>query len=151
MSVILETDTDRAAEDTVIRRLVALLPDGARSIKAPRLSFLDYLIEQDGEISLAVEVKTRKQTPEDIMRYGGLMLKERKLLELQQIATLMNVPTFIAFGFEHGLGAIMVAEPAKITDLQAQTPPPRRNYRGLACDEDPVVYLDWTAHLRRVL
>lgn len=151
MSAILETEKDRAAEETVINRLMRLLPDNARSIKAPRLSFLDYLIEQNGEVTAAIEIKTRKQRPEDIRRYGGLMLKERKLLELQQIASLMNVPTYIAFAFEAGFGDVLMAEPAKITNLEAVTPPPRRNYRGLACDLDPVVYLDWDTHLRKVL
>jgi hypothetical protein len=151
MGAVLETDRDRAAEGRVIARMVEALPFDAVALKAPRMSFLDYLIACDGEIRMAVEVKTRKQAPDEIRRYGGLMLKERKLLELQQISSLMQVRTYIAFAFSDGEGEVMVAEPALITGLQAVPPPPRRNYRGLACDEDPVVYLDWDSHLRRIL
>lgn len=149
MSAILETERDRVIEERVMQRILEDRDD-LKALRLPRLSILDYLLSRDGEIAGAVEIKARKESMKEIMGYGGLMLKERKLIELQQFTEQMRVPTVVAFAFDGGEGPILFAEPAKISGLKAVTPPRRRNYRGLTCDEDPIVYLDWEKHLRRI-
>lgn len=148
MNVILETDNDRALEDRVIAWLAGTFK--AVPLRAPQLSFIDAFFAREGVLVAAMEIKTRKEPMEKVQAYGGLMLKERKLLELQALQRLMRLPTFIVFAFRNGLGEILLANVEHVHGLEAVVPPPRRNYRGLACDEDPVVYLDWDRHLSRV-
>lgn len=145
-----ETQLDQEAEERTMRRLLALMPYGTTQVRAPELSFVDRFMVQDGRLRAAIEVKTRKQTDTEVRAYGGLMLKHRKLLELQHIADLMQIPTYVVYAFSSGHGAIYTADVTTLTNLQPQEPPRRRNYRGLACDLEEVVYLDWANHLRMV-
>jgi hypothetical protein len=147
----LETHTDEQAETLVIERLLPHFPEHSQAVKSPKKAFVDYFLAQHGEIKLALEIKTRKQTPEQIKQYGGLMLKHRKLLELQTFATLMHMPVYLVYGFEKGFGQILTGNVSNMTGLTPYDPPPRNNYRGLACDLEQVVYLDWDQHLRRVM
>lgn len=149
MTPILETDRDREIERRVIERILEDRDD-LTPLRLPRLAFCDYLISGNGEIVGAVEIKSRKETSEQVRKYGGLMLKERKFLELREFTRTLYIPSIVAFAFSNGEGDIYFAEPTKIGYLEAVTPPPRRNYRGLPCDDEPVVYLDWDKHLRRV-
>lgn len=151
MGVVLETDRDRSLEQFVIDRMVRDLDIAARPIRLPRMAACDFFLDYGGEIRVALEIKTRKETVERIQGYGGLMLKHRKLTEMQDLARILSVRAFVVFAFEDGTGPIFSVEPAKIHDVTPVTPPPRRNFRGLACDDEPVVYLDWQRHLERVL
>jgi hypothetical protein len=147
----LETTTDEQAETLVIERLLPHFPEHSQAVKSPKKAFVDYLVVQDNHLKLALEIKTRKQKPEEIKQYGGLMLKHRKLLELQQLSDLMKIPVFMVYGFEKGFGAILTGNVNNMTGLTPYDPPPRHNYRGLACDLEQVVYLDWDQHLRQVM
>lgn len=149
--VILETDSDRRLERRTIERILTICEDGSTAVQLPPLSAVDYMIVSKGRITNAVEIKTRKESVEQIRAYGGLMLKHRKLLELQRITELMQVPVMVAFAFDNAEGQIHCAYPQLITDVEPQIPPRRRNYRGLACDEEPVVYLDWKRHVWRLM
>lgn len=149
--VILETDTDRSVETATIRRILTIATTGSIAIRLPALSAVDYALIRDGIVTAMIEIKTRKESVEHISGYGGLMLKHRKVVELQNLGTYLQVPVIVAFAFDNGTGPILICDPSTLTDVEPMPPPRRRNYRGLACDEEPVVYLDWTRHLRRVL
>lgn len=151
MSPRLETNADRQLEQATMDRLLAGSTHGATAVQLPELSAVDYVTMRDGKITTAVEIKTRKETVEQIRGYGGLMLKHRKLLELQTIGTLLRVPVVVAFAFENDTGPIYLAYPERLNGHEPQQPPRRRNYRGLACDEEPVIYLDWDKDLWRAL
>lgn len=146
----LETDLDRFAEDQTMRRLLPLFSPHAIQVRAPDLSAVDRFVVVNGRLRAALEIKTRKETAEQVRNYGGLMLKHRKLTELRQLAALLNVPVRVVFAFESGVGDLYAANPATIDDAEPVTPPRRRNYRGLACDEEPVVFLDWQHHLQPI-
>lgn len=147
--IVLETDTDRGLERTAIDRIIASVPPGVHAIPLPPMSAIDYMLARD-TITAGIEIKTRKETVEQVRGYGGLMLKHRKLVEMQQIATLLRAPCYVAFCFENARGPILILDVSTVTDPTPHTPPPRRNFRGLACDEEPVVYLDWDLDLRRI-
>lgn len=149
--MILETDRDRSVEEFVMERMMRDLDIHARAIRLPRMAACDFLLDFGSEIRTAIEIKTRKEPMETIQGYGGLMLKHRKLTEMQALGRMLALDVVIIFAFENGTGPILEAQPGKIHDVEPVTPPPRRNYRGLACDEEPVVYLDWARHLRRLL
>jgi hypothetical protein len=149
--VILETETDKQAEQITIERLTKVLPQPVSIYPLPALSRVDYFIGRHDSLTAAIEVKNRKQDAKYVRQYGGLMLKHRKIDELRQLSQMLQLPVYLVFGFGGGYGEIHLAEPDNLTHLQPQTPPTRRNYRGLACDNEPVVYLDWATDLRRVV
>jgi hypothetical protein len=151
MNVVLETERDRTVEEFVMQRMVGELKIEARPIRLPRMAACDFFLDYGDEIRVGLEIKTRKESMEKIKGYGGLMLKHRKLLELQDLSRMLTISTAVIFAFEDGTGPILMAEPPHIHDAEPVTPPPRRNFRGLPCDEEPVVYLDWDRHLKRVL
>ena len=149
--IILETDADRSLERRTIDRLMITMWYESRPVQMPPLSAIDYIIEVDGRARVGIEIKTRKESVDQIRSYGGLMLKHRKLVELQTIGNLLQLPIECVFAFDNAEGQIHIAYPDQLTGLEPQAPPRRRNYRGLACDEEPVVYLDWKTHLWRVM
>lgn len=151
MNVVLETDKDRDVEGFVMERMIRDLDIHAKAIRLPRMSACDFFLDYGNLIRVGLEIKTRKESVQTIQGYGGLMLKHRKLTEMQALARMLAMDILIAFAFENGTGPIMIADPSKIHDVQPVTPPARRNFRGLACDDEPVVYLDWSRHLQRVL
>jgi hypothetical protein len=151
VGVILETDADRSLEKATIERILTIASEGTFAIQLPPLSAVDYLLVKDHTATHALEIKTRKESAAQVRGYGGLMLKHRKVLELQQIKNLMQVFTIVVFAFENARGEIYICDVATITGLEPQAPPRRRNYRGLACDEEPVVFLEWDTHVRRVM
>jgi hypothetical protein len=148
--VILETERDRIIEQRVMTRLLTCFTAEVRAVRLPRMSACDFLIEQNETITMGLEIKSRKETDDKIRSYGGLMLKHRKLAEMQQVAEILQIRVAVIFAFGDGEGTIYACDPVKVTDVQPTVPPPRRNFRGLACDEEPVVYLDWNKHLMRV-
>ncbi len=148
--IILETEADRTAEKLTVTRFANLLPYPTVVHRLPDLSRVDYFLSHQTEIKAAAEIKTRKQTRQQIQQYGGLMMKHRKIIELNQLADQLDLPVWLIIGFDNGRGEIHAAQPRLLTDLAPCTPPTRRNYRGLACDDEPVVYLDWTKDLKRV-
>ena len=150
MGVILETDNDRSLEKVTIKRILEISSYGTTAIQLPPLSAVDYLLVKEEKVTHGIEIKTRKESVEQIRGYGGLMLKHRKVLELQQIKNLMQIYAVCVFSFENAKGPIYICDVATITGLEPQTPPRRRNFRGLACDDEPVVFLDWDTHLRRI-
>jgi hypothetical protein len=151
MGVRLETEADMILELRTIERLLTRASDKTTAQRLPPMSAVDFILVREGNATGLIEVKTRKETVERIKSYGGLMLKHKKLTELQTLANLMNIPTFVVFSFENAEGALLVCDPVKITDRQPVAPPVRRNFRGLACDDDPVIFLDWEKDLQRWL
>lgn len=149
--VILETDTDRGLERRTIERILSIAQPGTKALQMPALSAVDYLLLRDDTATMALEIKTRKESVEQIRSYGGLMLKHRKAVELQTIGTLTQLQVLCVFAFDNAEGPILICDPSTLTDLEPAPPPRRRNYRGLACDEELVLYLDWDRHLMRVL
>lgn len=140
---ILQTTLDAQLELRAITRLCEIYEYD--SIKMPDLSAIDYLISQDGKLLAGVEIKTRKESPEQIKQYGNLILKWRKYQELKSISELMQIPTFVLFAFNNAEGqlALLNIETLRKTQPEPEDPPRRKNYRGLACDEEPVIYFDW--------
>ncbi len=151
MPIVLETDADRDVEQYVMQRIITELGMDARPIRLPRMSALDFFLDDGDVMRAGIEIKTRKESMKTIQGYGGLMLKHRKLLEMQQLAQVLCMPIFIAFAFQNGRGSVLLAEPMKIIDVEPLAPPVRRNFRGLACDNEPVIYLDWSRHLMRII
>lgn len=140
----LETELDQKLERRAIERLTHCYDYTA--IKLPDLSPMDYLIADGPEIIAGVEIKTRKESPEQIRQYGKLILKWRKYQELHVLGELLNIPTYVLFAFENSEGqlSMLKIETLAQTNPKPQDPPVRRNYRGLACDEEPVIYFDWS-------
>jgi hypothetical protein len=151
MGVRLETSNDMVLEARTIERLLTIASEGTYVARLPSMSAVDFILINSGNATTLIEVKTRKETLEQIKSYGGLMLKHKKLIELQTLSALMNITTYVVFAFENAEGALLVCDPTKITDPKPVAPPVRRNFRGLACDDDPVIFLDWEKDLRRVL
>ena len=139
----LETELDQQLERRAMNRLTRWYDYNA--IKLPELSAMDYLIADGQNIIAGIEIKTRKETPEQIREYGNLILKWRKYQELHAIGELMNIPTYVLFAFENSEGelAMLHIPTLALTNPIPEDPPIRRNFRGLACDEEPVIYFDW--------
>lgn len=151
MGVILETDADRALENRTMQRILDASESAATAVKLPALSAIDYLVAVEGVVVAGIEIKTRKETMEKIQSYGGLMLKHRKITELNSLGEFLQAPMIVAFAFENGEGPVLFAGTKQLETLEPVAPPPRRNYRGLACDDEPVVFLDWDKHLLRYI
>lgn len=149
-NVVLETELDRAVEKYVLDRLLPLHDHGVEYVKTPDMSACDYFVKH-GRLVELVEIKTRKETAYAVRKYGGLILKQRKAQEMATLGRLLNVPATVVFAFGNGRGAIYQIDSSKALDLVAETPPVRRNYRGLACDEEPVYFLDWDKDLELLL
>ena len=145
MNVVLETSLDRDREELTIMRLVH--KTGAQAHRLPPFSVADYAITADNVVKSFVELKIRKETEQQARSYGGVMFKHKKLQALQQLNALTNTPVIIVFAFENGVGTICGAAASKIPDYTPETPPRRRNYRGLPTDEEQVIFLDWEKDL----
>jgi len=139
----LETELDQKLERRAIERFTRWYDYNA--IKLPELSAMDYLIADGENIIAGIEIKTRKETPEQIKEYGKLILKWRKYQELDAIGELLNIPTYVLFAFENSEGelALLHIPTLALCNPKPEDPPVRRNFRGLACDEEPVIYFDW--------
>jgi hypothetical protein len=145
VSVVLQTEKDRIVEERAMNRIIAARGE-CWSVRFPEFSLVDYLIggPDDHTVALALlEIKARKESASQVRSYGGLMLKHRKVKELADIEESLKTPVFAVFPFEDGFGDIYFARPSDLLHKKPKDPPIRRNYRGLACDEEPVVYLDW--------
>ena len=139
--IVLETLKDKSLERRAIGRFTSLTTTEA--IEMPRMSAVDYFIKDFGEEAAGLEVKTRKETPAIVKGYGGLILKNRKYLELKQIGELLNTPMFVLFAFENSEGELLLLNVNSITNPEPRDPPVRKNYRGLATDEELVLFIDW--------
>lgn len=138
---ILQTEQDAKLELRAIERFCEAFD--YCSVKMPDLSAIDYFIQFEGNLVAGIEIKTRKESPEQIKQYGKLILKWRKYQELKQISELTQLPTYVLFAFENAEGQLALLDIRHLTDPQPETPPVRRNFRRLACDEEPVIYFDW--------
>jgi len=140
---VLQTDLDAQLELRAITRLQQWYD--YTFIKLPEMSAMDYLMASGTEMVAGIEIKTRKETPEQIKEYGKLILKWRKYEELLLISKLLNLPTYVLFAFENAEGELSMLniDTLRKTDPQPAQPPIRKNYRGLATDEEPVIYFDW--------
>lgn len=147
VNVTLETERDRMLEQAFMNRFMARLPEDTANHRMPQYSIVDYVITRAGEVRYFLELKIRKETVEQVKTYGGLMLKQRKVLELHQFSEAVKADVWVVFAFANGSGDVLVAQPRHLLNLPPEDPPRRRNYRGLATDEEPVVYLDWSQHL----
>lgn len=149
MNVTLETEWDRHYEEKFMRRYMSNLPDDMRYFRMPQFSVVDFVITRAYEVRYMLELKIRKETLEKVQSYGGLMLKHRKIVELNTLQEAAKTEIWIVFAFNNGEGEVLAAKPNNLLDLPLEAPPRRRNYRGLATDEEPVCYLDWDTHLTR--
>lgn len=138
---ILQTNLDAELELRAIQRLCSEY--NYYPVKMPDLSAIDYFVSFEGNLVAGIEIKTRKESPEQIKRYGKLILKWRKYQELKQISELTQLPTYVLFAFDNAEGQLALLDIRHLKDPKPETPPVRRNYRGLACDEEPVIYFDW--------
>lgn len=149
MNVILETEWDRHYEEAFMRRFMSAAPTDHRCYRMPKFSIVDYVITRGDSVRSMLELKIRKEPMEQVKGYGGLMLKHRKITELAALAESAKTEIWVVFAFNKGTGDVLAAKPHQLTDLPLEQPPRRRNYRGLATDEEPVCYLDWDRHLTR--
>jgi hypothetical protein len=146
---ILETPADRLLQYKTIYRLEEIYPQFT-FIEMPERALMDYLVVYECRATMFLEIKTRKESMAQIKNYGGLMLKQRKIAEALNLATALQVQSYFLWTFEDGDGTIVRANAKDLIKLEGHEPPRRRNYRGLACDSEPVVYLDWDRHLEIV-
>lgn len=145
---ILQTELDARLELRAIQRFSELFD--YCPVKMPDLSAIDYFVSFEGNLVAGIEIKTRKESPEQIKQYGKLILKWRKYQELKQISELTQLPTYVLFAFGNAEGELALLPISNLSDTNPipETPPVRRNYRGLPCDEEPVIYFDWDLLLR---
>jgi hypothetical protein len=146
---ILETADDRMLQYKTINRLESIYPQFT-FIEMPERALMDYLVVYECRAAMFLEIKTRKESMEQIKQYGGLMLKQRKIDEALRLAANLQVQSYFLWTFENGNGTIVRANARDLKSLEGHEPPRRRNYRGLACDDELVVYLDWDRHLEIV-
>ena len=149
MNVVLETEWDRHYEEAFMRRFMSAAPEGHGCYRMPKFSIVDYVVTRGDSVRSMLELKIRKEPMEQVKGYGGLMLKHRKITELAALAESAKTDVWVVFAFDNGTGDVLAAKPQHLTDLPLEDPPRRRNYRGLATDEEPVCYLDWDRHLTR--
>lgn len=128
-------------------RFMKAMPADAQAFRMPQYSVVDYMITRGPHVKSFLELKIRKEPLEKVKSYGGLMLKHRKIVELAQLQDTSRAEVWVVFVFDNGIGEILAAKPVNLLDLPLEDPPRRRNYRGLATDEEPVCYLDWDTHL----
>lgn len=156
MSVTLQTDRDEQVERYVIARIMNAT-NGRTAYRFPAFSIVDYMIGEpsdsggEGKVMAFLEIKGRKETSSKVRSYGGLMLKARKFDELVMWEEATKTLTLAVFAFENGAGEIYYCSPAALGNRKSQPPPPRRNFRNLTCDDEPVVYLDWDKDLTLML
>lgn len=142
-SPTLETAADRSVEELVVERLLGLYNPGTQFLRLPPFSVCDYAVSENGSVIEFVEIKARKEPHFTVRTYGGLMLKKFKADDLSELARLTNTPVNVVFAFGNGSGAFFQTDPTTLTGRKAVLPPVRRNYRGLAADNDLVYMLDW--------
>jgi len=147
MNVTLETEKDREFEEAFMQRYMLNLPDDMEFFRMPQFSVVDYILTRGDVVRYMLELKIRKETLAKVKSYGGLMLKHRKIVELNTLQDAAKTEIGIVFAFDNGKGEVLAAQPHKLLDLPLEDPPRRRNYRGLTTDEEPVCYLDWDRHL----
>jgi hypothetical protein len=147
----LETANDRQLEQLATDRYVSLFGVPVQVINTRQFAYVDKLLTYKNELVGAFEIKTRKQSAATIRRYPeGLLIKHRKLQEMRQFSEMMRVPAVIVFAFENAAGEIWECNTETLPELEQHTPKPRNNFRNLACDLEPVAYLQWDQHLRQV-
>lgn len=146
---ILETKADRLLQYKTVYRLEEIYPQFT-FIEMPERALMDYLVVNGCRAAMFLEIKTRKESMNQIKQYGGLMLKQRKIDEALDLANALQVQSYFLWTFDNGDGTIVRANAKDLKGLEGHTPPRRRNYRGLACDDELVVYLDWDRHLEIV-
>lgn len=151
MSVVLETALDRDVEQYTVQRLLQFYGPTAQFQRMPPMSFCDYVVTEDGRVVEFVEIKTRKEPHWTVRSYGGLILKQRKAEEIRTLAEMSGVVTNVVFAFGNGRGAYFQINALDTAHLEPVTPPRRRNYRGLACDEEAVYLLDWDRDIERLM
>lgn len=128
-------------------RFMKGMPPDTQAFRTPQYSVVDYVITRGHQVRSMLELKIRKEPLTKVKSYGGLMLKHRKIVELSALQDAMRAEVWVVFAFDNGTGEVLAAKPAQLLDLPLEDPPRRRNYRGLATDEEPVCYLDWDTHL----
>jgi hypothetical protein len=150
VSPTLQTDTDREREEHVIKRLISLYPQ-ATAYRMPPFALTDYAIVDDDDLIAFIEVKVRKESAKEIReKYGPLMLKARKVDELIALKESTKAAVVIAFAFNDATGDLYLTAPDHIRHKTGQAPPARKRFRGLPCDNEPVIYLDWDTDLQLV-
>lgn len=136
----LETQSDKLIEMTVRDRLEMLDPS-LLLVPMPDYSAVDFAVWQDDGLTGWIEVKSRKESADQVARYGGLLLKHRKYVELRTLASLTKLPVFVVFAFESGNGKLLKLDVTKCGNKQIEYT--GRRDRGLATDEEPVVLFNW--------
>ena len=150
VGAVWETETDRGKEDLVMRRMCG---EPSRAYRLPKFSLVDFVVAEGDSIKAFVEVKVRKEPLEQVKKYGGLMLKHRKISELAYLSEVTNVRSFFVFAFDGGRGDLLIADAAALHSVGFEEcdPPPRGKDRGKpACDFEKVAFLDWGVHVHPV-
>jgi hypothetical protein len=135
----------------VISRFLSVLPARSSAFRMPAFSGVDYLVCEADEAVGALEIKVRRESLETVRGYGGLMLKHRKIAEASAFESFTRLPVRFVFAFDNGAGPILVTAPERVAHHPPEPPPRRREFRGLACDEEPVIFLDWDADFAAVI
>lgn len=146
MGIRLETASDRAIEQKVAQRLAQAVPGAFYAL--PPFSAVDYMQVQDGVVVGLWEIKSRKETPEQVSAYGDLLLKQNKWLELRDLERKLRIPVTVVFAFMNGDGPLLTARPALLPDRPGVST--GRRDRNLETDLMPVVLLDWHTELNRI-
>jgi len=151
----LETTQDLERQQYVMNRVFALYKKHVPSLEiemTQKYFGIDYWGYVNGQRRFGFEIKTRKESAQQLQRYPeGLIFRPRTLRECREHAKMLNIRVFIIFAFDSGLGEMWLTEPATYGDLEEHPPKPRRVSRGnLACDLEPMNYLSWTEHLHRI-
>lgn len=145
----LETEHDKHKELLVVARLFSS-DQAVTWIPCAEYASVDYVGVRDNRICKVAEIKTRKKTMQEVMQYpGGLLLKRRKFEEVAQVEALLNVPAYVFFGFDNGMGDIVACRPATLDPRQDHDL--GRRDRDLETDLEPVVLLNWDYDLIRWL
>ena len=148
--VTLQTDKDAVVEEIVIGRVLDLIGGNAIACRFPAFSFCDYIVCQDDDVLMAVEVKVRKESMLALKQYPeGLWLRYDKYQKLKAFAESSNVPTIIVFAFDNGEGDLRFCEPSMLEQVKPFTPKPRLNGRDAPGDFAPVIGLDWDLDLEK--
>lgn len=151
----LETTQDLERQQYVMNRVFALYKKQVPSLEiemTEKYFVIDYWGFVNGQRRYGFEIKTRKESAEKLRRYpDGLMFRPRTLRECREYAKLLNIRVFIITAFDSGRGEMWITEPARYGELEERPPKQRRVSRGnLSCDFEPMNYLSWTEHLRRI-
>lgn len=78
--------------------------------KMPIRHYLDFAIEQDGQIRGFLEIKTSSYTCDEHRRYGGFKLSLHKWSAARQLSQASGLPFFLVVGFPEAVCGMRIEE-----------------------------------------